>query len=216
MDTRSTTRSQNGDNNSSTNDGFEPLYKLLEKQLVQLEAQRVNQEQLEERLNKIETEFIQRVVVVESQQREIYSEMGNLSERLDRIDSLGDAEERLATVNAKIATTMHKSLKEELGDEVSESVGRLYKEVENQLEEFQQIKAEVQKEGIPLHRPSETAGTTQFSSTPFRANAGKSSGVSSLTFVVDNSKPIQRPTNYDGQAPWEAYFAQFQIYLLAR
>ena len=118
MDTRSTTRSQNGDDNSSTNDGFEPLYKLLEKQLVQLEAQRVNQEQLEERLNKIETEFIQRVVAVESQQREIYSEMGNLSERLDRIDSLGDAEERLATVNAKIATTMHKSLKEELGDEL--------------------------------------------------------------------------------------------------
>ena len=173
MDTRSTTRSQNGDDNSSTNGGLEPLYKLLEKQLVQLEAQRVNQEQLEERLNKIETEFIQRVVVVESQQREIYSEMGNLSERLDRIDSLGDAEERLATVNAKIATTMHKSLKEELGDEVRESVRLLYREFENQLEEFQQIKAKVQKEGIPLHRPTETAGTTRFSSTPFKANAAK-------------------------------------------
>ena len=57
MDTRSTTRNQNGDDNSSTNVGLEPLYKLLEKQLVQLEAQCVNQEQFEERLNKIKTKF---------------------------------------------------------------------------------------------------------------------------------------------------------------
>ena len=188
MDTRSTIRNQNGDDNSSTNVGLEPLYKLLEKQLVQLEAQRVNQEQFEGRLNKIETEFIQRIVAVESQQREIYSDIGNLSERLDGIELLGDAEERLATVNAKIVTTMHRSLKEELGEEVRESVGRLYKEFENQLEEFQQIKVEVQKEGILLHRPTEIGGTTRFSSTPFADNANKSSGLSPilLSWIIAN------------------------------
>ena len=265
------------DETASTTSSEESLFRLIQAQLEQLEANRATQIQLVERVNNFEQEIIRRITALEDWQSSIKLEVFETSARVEKIEefegSLGDAEERLATVNAKLATAMHETIKAEVMDELLRLVKDTQDGFEKQLQEFCQIKEEIER-GIFLNQqdvspsdrknvadtprqsfvvkdkrslqkptfydgeisgelPSNAKEAIDTRRRPFvlndkRAfqkatgdgettrepcsNAREVTSTPHRSYVLNgSSRPLQKPTSYDGESSWEAYFAQFEI-----